>query len=44
MLEHWRDTCMNKFSRVLGQEVMEESKVFISKTNEARHFEALNHQ
>ena len=39
-----RDTCMNKLSRVLDQEVMEESKVFINKTKEARHVKTLDHQ
>ena len=33
---------MNKLSRVLDQEVMEESKVFINRTKEARHFKTLD--
>ena len=44
MLECQSDTCMNKLSRVLDQEVMEESKVFMNKTKEARHFKTLDHQ
>ena len=43
MLEHQRDTCMNKLSRVVDKEVMEESKVFINKNKEARHFKTLDH-
>ena len=35
---------MNKLSGVLDQEVMEESKVFINKTKEARHFETIDCQ
>ena len=42
MLEHQRDTCMNKLSRVLDQEVMEESNAFINKTEEARHLKTLD--
>ena len=42
MLECQWDTCMNKLSRVLDQEVREESKVFINRTKEVRHFKTLD--
>ena len=44
MLECHRDTYMNKLCRMLDQEVMEESKVFINKTKEARHIKTLDCQ
>ena len=44
MLEHQRVTCMNQLYRVLGQEVMEECKVFMNETKEARHFNTLEWQ
>ena len=43
MLECQRDICMNKLSRVLDQEVMEESKVFIKKTKEIRQLKTLDY-
>ena len=44
MLQHQRDTCMNKLSRVLDCEAMEESKLLINCKREARHNETLDHQ
>ena len=44
MLEHQRNTCMNKLSRVLDQKVMDESQVFINRTKKARHFKTLEWQ
>ena len=44
MLECQRGTCINKLSRVLDQEVMEEWKVFMNKTREARHLKTIDHE
>ena len=44
MLECQRGTCINKLSRVLDQEVMEESMVFINITREARHVQTTDCQ
>ena len=44
MLECQRGMCINKLTRVLDQEVMEESKAFINKTREAGHLKTLDYQ
>ena len=43
MLEQQRYVCMNKLSRALDHEVMEESKSFVNCIREARH-KTLDHQ
>ena len=44
MLEHQRGTCINKLSRVLDQEAMEECKVFMNNTKEARHLKTIDYK
>ena len=41
MLECLRGTCINKLYRVIDQEVMEECKVFMNKTREAKHVKTI---